>query len=60
MLAGSTAQKTQTAISLNPSKIMQIGMGFWASKVLLAAVKFKMFTLPSPSSFIENSSHPAL
>ena len=24
---------------------MQIGMGFWASKVMLAAVKFKLFTL---------------
>ena len=30
---------------LNPSKIMQVGMGFWASKVMLAAVKFKLFTL---------------
>src|ERR1700681_4099153 len=29
----------------NPSRIMQIGMGFWASKTLLAAVKFKLFTL---------------
>src|SRR5689334_12227948 len=27
-----------------PSKIMQIGMGFWASKALLAAVKLKLFT----------------
>jgi hypothetical protein len=29
----------------DPSKIMQIGMGFWAAKALLAAVKFKLFTL---------------
>jgi len=29
----------------DPSKIMQVGMGFWASKALLAAVKFKLFTL---------------
>jgi len=35
----------QTAASPNPSRIMQIGMGFWASKTLLAAVKFKLFTL---------------
>jgi precorrin-6B methylase 2 len=28
----------------NPSKIMQIGMGYWASKTLLAAVKFRLFT----------------
>ena len=29
----------------DPAKIMQIGMGFWAAKALLAAVKFKLFTL---------------
>jgi precorrin-6B methylase 2 len=29
----------------DPSKIMQIGMGFWASKVLLAGIKFRLFTL---------------
>src|SRR5258708_38245869 len=29
----------------DPSKIMQIGMGFWASKVLLTAVKFNLFTM---------------
>lgn len=28
----------------DPSAIMQIGMGFWASKTLLAAVKFGLFT----------------
>ena len=48
MLAESITEKTQTAVTLNPSKIMQIGMGFWASKVLLSAVKFKLFTLLSP------------
>ncbi len=37
-----TANPTQQP---NPSKIMQIGMGFWAAKSLLAAVKFKLFTL---------------
>jgi hypothetical protein len=31
----------------DPSKIMQVGMGFWASKALLAAVKFNLFTLLS-------------
>ena len=30
---------------LNPSKIMQIGTGFWASKTLLAAINFGLFTL---------------
>ena len=34
----------------NPSKIMQVGMGFWASKALLAAVKFNLFTLLSGKS----------
>lgn len=28
----------------DPSRIMQVGMGFWASKALLAAVNFKLFT----------------
>ena len=28
-----------------PDSIMQIGTGFWASKVLLSAVKFKIFTI---------------
>ncbi len=29
---------------INPSHIMQVGMGFWASKTLLAAVKLGLFT----------------
>jgi len=29
---------------INPSKIMQIGMGFWASKTLLTAVNMNLFT----------------
>jgi hypothetical protein len=28
----------------DPSQIMQVGMGFWASKVLLSAVRFELFT----------------
>lgn len=35
-----TAVKEQ----INPSKILQIGTGFWASKVLLTAVNFEVFT----------------
>ena len=34
----------QTHERPDPSKIMQIGMGYWASKTLLAAVKFSLFT----------------
>src|SRR6476659_11476170 len=29
---------------LDPSRIMQIGSGFWASKVLLSAVELELFT----------------
>ena len=28
----------------DPSQIMQIGMGFWASKTLLSAVELELFT----------------
>jgi O-methyltransferase/methyltransferase family protein len=35
-----TLQKKQ----VDPSKIMQIGMGFWASKTLLTAVNMNLFT----------------
>jgi len=45
MLAETTTEKVASTSSLNPSKIMQIGMGFWASKVMLTAVKFNLFTL---------------
>ncbi len=29
----------------SPESIMQIGFGFWPSKILLTAVNFKLFTL---------------
>ena len=29
---------------VNPSHIMQVGMGFWASKTLLSAVELELFT----------------
>lgn len=32
-------------MQLNPSKIVEVGMGFWASKTLLAANKLGLFTL---------------
>ena len=43
-------EEQTSAVQIDPSKIMQIGMGFWASKVLLAAVKFKLFTLLAGTS----------
>src|SRR5712691_12299529 len=29
---------------VDPSRIMQVGMGFWASKTLLSAVELELFT----------------
>ncbi len=37
--------KVKEAKKVDPSNIMQIGMGFWASKTLLTAVKLELFTL---------------
>ena len=37
--------ETQTATQINPSKIIQVGMGFMASKTLLTAVNMELFTL---------------
>jgi hypothetical protein len=37
------AEVKQAAVT--PQHIMQIGMGFWASKTLLAAIRFGLFTL---------------
>lgn len=37
--------KTVVKDQLNPSRIMQVGLGFWASKTLLSAVNMGLFTL---------------
>ncbi len=47
MLENVTTER-KTVATLNPSKIMQIGMGYWASKVMLTAVQFELFTLLAP------------
>jgi len=39
--------KVKEAQQVDPSHIMQVGMGFWASKTLLTAVKLELFTLLS-------------
>lgn len=39
--------ETAKATQIDPSKIMQVGMGFWASKTLLTAVNLDLFTLLS-------------
>jgi hypothetical protein len=40
-----TAAVHQQHTAPSPAAIMQTGTGFWASKVLLAAVKFNLFTI---------------
>jgi precorrin-6B methylase 2 len=37
--------RTVQAQKVDPSHIMQVGLGFWASKTLLTAVKLELFTL---------------
>jgi len=41
------AQPHEHTTDLHPDHIMQIGMGFWASKTLLSAVELGLFTLLS-------------
>ena len=53
MLAELTPEKTKTAPEITPSKIMQIGMGFWASKTMLTAVNVELFTLLAPAALSE-------
>ena len=43
-------QTISEEVVINPSRIMQIGYGFWSSKVLLTAVNLQLFTLLSDSS----------
>ena len=35
---------------LTPERIMQTGMGFWASKALLSAVELEIFTLKAAAA----------
>jgi len=53
MLAELSPEKTKTAPEITPSKIMQIGMGFWASKAMLTAVNLGLFTLLAPAALSE-------
>jgi len=43
-MENSTNVKVKEAVKVDPSNIMQVGMGFWASKTLLTAVKMELFT----------------
>src|ERR1035437_3874432 len=38
-------EPTNNQLQPSPEMIMKTGTGFWASKILLAAVKFGLFTL---------------
>lgn len=40
-----TATENIVEVQIDPSKIIQIGMGFWASKTLLTGVNLGLFTL---------------
>ena len=53
MLAELSPEKTKIAPEITPSKIMQIGMGFWASKAMLTAVKLALYTMLAPRSLSE-------
>ena len=39
-----TAAPARTGAQLSPEHIMQVGLGFWASKALLSAVEMELFT----------------
>ena len=41
---------TKVAEAINPGKILDIGFGFWGSRVLLAAVEMEVFTALSNKS----------
>jgi len=45
MLAELSTEKIKIEPSLSPAKIMQIGLGFWASQTMLTAVKLELYTL---------------
>ncbi|HWJ28255.1 MAG TPA: methyltransferase, partial [Flavisolibacter sp.] len=43
-------QTVSDEVVIAPSRIMQIGYGFWSSKVLLTAVQFELFTFLSDTN----------
>ena len=42
----------QLTEKLNPTQIMQVGFGFWGSKVLLTAVELGVFTALAQSNLV--------
>jgi predicted O-methyltransferase YrrM len=45
MTTNTTRASEEPDTGLDPSHIMQVGMGFWASKTLLSAVEMELFTM---------------
>src|SRR6188472_1335358 len=41
---GSTAEEAEVSEDPTPDQIMQVGLGFWASKTLLSAIEMELFT----------------
>jgi precorrin-6B methylase 2 len=54
------AMDVRENIQPDPSAIMQVGTGFWASKTLLSAIKFKLFTLLSDQKLTAEEIRSAL
>jgi hypothetical protein len=46
--------QVKESVQVDPSKIFQVGMGFWASKTLLTAVKMELFTQLATQSLSGN------
>ena len=44
MNTATSCETTAHTSAVNPEHILQIGMGFWASKTLLSAVELGLFT----------------
>jgi O-methyltransferase domain/Dimerisation domain len=53
MLAELSPEKIKAAPAITASKIMQIGMGFWASQAMLTAVKLGLYTVLAPQPLSE-------
>ena len=47
VIKGTAAPEVPTT-SINPGRIMETGMAFWASKVLITAIKLELFTFLGP------------
>jgi len=44
MQPGATTKEAAAAAAVSPEQILQVGLGFWASKTLLSAIELDLFT----------------